>query len=35
MRRVPPSMLLREELDRLLSDGVDERRNIIAALVGP
>jgi putative transposase len=33
MRRLPPSMLAREELDRLLHDGVDEQANIISALV--
>lgn len=33
MRRVPPSMLVREELDRLLGGGVDEGTNIISALV--
>jgi putative transposase len=33
MRRLPPSMLVREELDRLLHDGVDEQANIISALV--
>jgi hypothetical protein len=33
MRRPPPSVLVREELDRLLSGGVDESDNIISALV--
>jgi putative transposase len=33
MRRVPPSMLVREELDRLLHGEVDEETNIISVLV--
>jgi putative transposase len=33
MRRLPPSMLVREELDRLLHDGVGEQPNIISTLV--
>ena len=33
MRRVPPSVLVREELDRLLGGGADEGTNIISALV--
>ena len=33
MRRVPPSMLVREELERLLAGGVDEGENIISTLV--
>jgi putative transposase len=33
MRRVPPSVLVREELDQLLRDGVDDKTNIISALV--
>ena len=33
MRRLPPSMLVREELDRLLHDGADEQANIISAMV--
>jgi putative transposase len=33
MRRLPPSMLVREELDRLLHDGVGEQANIISTLV--
>jgi putative transposase len=33
MRRLPPSVLVREELDRLLHGGVSEDANIISALV--
>jgi putative transposase len=33
MRRVPPSMLVREDLDRLLTGGVGEAENIVSALV--
>jgi putative transposase len=33
MRRVPPSVLVREDLDRLLGGGVDEGTNIISTLV--
>lgn len=33
MRRVAPSVIMREELDRLLSVGVDGEANIISALV--
>ncbi|HZD21926.1 MAG TPA: IS256 family transposase, partial [Acidimicrobiia bacterium] len=33
MRRVPPSMLIQEELDRLLSGGVDPGENLISRLV--
>ena len=33
MRRVPPSVLVREELDRLLRGGVDEGTNVISVLV--
>ena len=33
MRRVPPSMLVREDLERLLAGGVDEGENIISTLV--
>jgi putative transposase len=33
MRRVAPSMLVREDLDRLLSGGVAEGENIVSALV--
>lgn len=33
MRRVPPSMLVREELDRLLHGGAGEGTNIVSALV--
>jgi len=33
MRRVPPSMLVREDLNRLLADGVGEGNNIISDLV--
>jgi hypothetical protein len=33
MRRVSPSVLVREELDQLLRGGVDDRTNIISALV--
>jgi transposase-like protein len=33
MRRVPPSVIVREELDRLLNGNVDENTNIISALV--
>jgi hypothetical protein len=33
MRRLPPSVLVREELDRLLTDGVGEDQNIVSALV--
>jgi putative transposase len=33
MRRVPPSVHVREELDRLLAGGVDEGTNIVSALV--
>jgi hypothetical protein len=29
-----PSVLVREELDRLLGDGADEGTNIVSALVG-
>jgi putative transposase len=34
MRRVPPSVHVREDLDRLLHGGVDEGTNIVSALVG-
>jgi putative transposase len=33
MRRVPPSVIVRDELDRLLRGGVDEETNIVSALV--
>jgi len=33
MRRVPPSMFVREDLDRLLRGGVAEGTNIVSALV--
>ena len=33
MRRVPPSMIVREDLDRLLHGGVDEGTNVVSALV--
>ncbi len=33
MRRVPPSMLVREDLDRLLHGGVGQQSNVISALV--
>lgn len=33
MRRIPPSMLIREELDRLLSGGVEPGENLISLLV--
>lgn len=33
MRRVPPSVLVREELDRLLAGGVDEGTNVVSSLV--
>lgn len=33
MRRVPPSVIAREELDRLLAEGVEEGENIISAVV--
>src|SRR5579862_7435583 len=33
MRRLSPSMLVREELDRLLTGGVEEGENIVSALV--
>ena len=33
MRRVPPSMFVREDLDRLLHGSVDEGTNIVSALV--
>jgi len=33
MRKVPPSALVREELDRLLHGAVDEETNIVSALV--
>jgi putative transposase len=33
MRRVPPSVLVREELGRLLAEGVDRETNIVSALV--
>jgi putative transposase len=33
MRRVPPSMLVREDLGRLLTGGVDDGSNIVSALV--
>lgn len=33
MRRVPPSMLVREDLNRLLAGGVDEGTNIISTLI--
>ncbi len=33
MRRVPPSMLVREELDQLLHGSVDEGTNIVSSLV--
>ena len=33
MRRVPPSMLVREDLERLLAGGVDEGENIVSTLI--
>src|SRR5271165_1413105 len=33
MRRVPPSMIVRGDLDRLLHGSVDEGTNIVSALV--
>src|SRR3972149_1975678 len=33
MRRVPPSMLIREDLDRLLADGAGPGENLISDLV--
>ena len=33
MRRVPPSMLVREDLERLLAGSLDEGENIISTLV--
>lgn len=33
MRRVPPSMLIREDLDRLLADGAGPGENVISELV--
>jgi transposase-like protein len=33
MRRVPPSVLVREELERLLAGGVDREANIVSGLV--
>jgi putative transposase len=33
MRKVPPSVLVREELDRLLGGGVERETNIVSALV--
>ncbi len=33
MRRVPPSVIVREELDRLLTEGADQGTNIVSALV--
>ncbi|HDH25472.1 MAG TPA: IS256 family transposase, partial [Actinobacteria bacterium] len=33
MRRVPPSMLIREDLDRLLADGAGPGENLISELV--
>jgi len=33
MRRVPPSMLIGEELDRLLADGAGPGENLISGLV--
>ena len=33
MRRVPPSTIVREDLDRLLRGGVDKGTNIVSALV--
>src|SRR3990172_10813987 len=33
MRRVPPSMLIREDLDRLLADGACPGENLISDLV--
>jgi putative transposase len=33
MRRVPPSVLVREELDHLLTGGVDPGENLVSALV--
>src|SRR5579862_6445016 len=33
MRRLSPSVLVREELDRLFADGVDREENIVSALV--
>ena len=33
MRRVPPSVVVREDLNRLLAGGVDEGTNIISTLV--
>ena len=34
MRKVAPSVLVREELDRLLAGGVGEGGNLISELVG-
>ena len=34
MRRVPPSMLIREDLDRLLADGAGPGENLVSELVG-
>lgn len=31
MRRVPPSVLAREDLNRLLRGGVDEGSNVVSA----
>lgn len=33
MRRLPPSMLVREELDQLLHGELDEGTNIVSSLV--
>lgn len=33
MRRVPPSMLAREELDRLFHGDLDTATNVVSALV--
>jgi hypothetical protein len=33
MRRVSPSVLVREELERLLAGGVDRETNIVSSLV--
>ncbi len=33
MRRVPPSVLIREELDRLLTEGAGPGENLISGLV--
>lgn len=33
MRRLPPSVLVRRELDRVLAQGADEGTNIVSALV--